>query len=92
MGRIAQFVLLTPVAQSMNQLYYFKTFPRMQRWVVDDAVAKDLTRDYYIYLKQGETKDSALREAKLKLMKRNSFGHPFFWANFIPVGDMSPIK
>ena len=63
-------------------------------WVVDDAVAKDLTRDFYIHLKQGETKDRALYLAKQQHLKRseNSHKHPFFWANFIAVGDMSPLN
>lgn len=63
-------------------------------WVVDDAVAKDLTRDFYIHLKQGKTKDQALYLAKQQHLERsnNSRRHPFFWAAMIPVGDMSPIK
>ena len=63
-------------------------------WVVDDEVAKDLTRDFYIHLKQGETKDRALYLAKQQHLKRsdNSRKHPFFWAAMIPVGDMSALR
>ncbi|HFA50998.1 MAG TPA: CHAT domain-containing protein [Bacteroidetes bacterium] len=62
-------------------------------WVVDDAASKDLTKEFYLQLKQGKKKDEALRLAKMKLMKvnKNSRKHPFFWAAMIPVGDMSAV-
>ena len=45
-------------------------------------------------LKAGMTKDEALRQAKLNYLQqatpKNS--HPYFWAAFIPAGDMSALE
>ena len=62
-------------------------------WVADDTATKDLMQDFYLQLRNGQSKDKALQLAKLSLM--NSGGaraHPFFWAGFIPVGDMAVLK
>ncbi len=63
-------------------------------WVVDDAATKDLTKEFYLQLKQGKTKDEALHLAKLKHLRENdnTRKHPFFWAAMIPVGDMSAME
>ncbi|MBK8566000.1 MAG: CHAT domain-containing protein [Saprospiraceae bacterium] len=63
-------------------------------WVVDDSASKDLTKAFYLQLKKGKTKDAALQAAKLKLVngKDAKRQHPFFWAGFIGVGDMSAVK
>jgi CHAT domain-containing protein len=63
-------------------------------WTVDDSASKDLTKEFYLQLKKGKTKDAALQAAKLKLVngKDAKRQHPFFWAGFIGVGDMSPVK
>ena len=67
-------------------------------WVVDDAASKDLMKEFYLQLRKGKakknTKDAALQAAKLKLVdgKDAVRKHPFFWAGFIAVGDMSAIK
>lgn len=63
-------------------------------WVVDDETTKDLMRDFYLRLRQGAAKDVALREAKLRHIKKakRMQKHPFFWAGFIGVGDMSALK
>ncbi|MBK8565991.1 MAG: CHAT domain-containing protein [Saprospiraceae bacterium] len=63
-------------------------------WTVDDSASKDLTKEFYLQLKKGKTKDAALQAAKLKLVngKDAKRQHPFFWAGFIGVGDMSAVK
>ncbi len=63
-------------------------------WTVDDSASKDLTKEFYLQLKKGKTKDAALQAAKLKLVngKDAKRQHPFFWAGFIGVGDMSAMK
>ena len=63
-------------------------------WVVDDAATKDLTKEFYVELKKGKTKDRALHLAKRSHLKKNknSRKHPFFWAAMIAVGDMSAIQ
>ncbi len=63
-------------------------------WVVDDAASKELTKEFYLQLKKGKTKDEALHLAKKRHLKVNGNNrkHPFFWAAMIPVGDMSALK
>lgn len=61
-------------------------------WVADDAATKDLMKVFYQYLKNGDPKDEALQTAKLRLQESGNFAHPFFWAGFVPVGDMSSLK
>lgn len=63
-------------------------------WSVNDAKTKDLMLLFYKNLKKGKTKDGALREAKLSFMDKNTHpnAHPFFWAGFIGIGDMSKLR
>lgn len=61
-------------------------------WVANDEATKDLMIDFHQELKQQKSKDRALKAAKAKLQKDNTFAHPFFWASFIAVGDMSPLQ
>ena len=63
-------------------------------WSVNDASTKELMESFYQYLKDGQTKDAALRQAKLDYLNAhtNDEAHPFFWAGFIPIGDMSVIE
>ncbi len=63
-------------------------------WSVSDAKTKDLMVDFYKNLRRGGLKDEALRQAKLDYLKRNKgqAAHPFFWAGFIGIGDMAPVR
>lgn len=62
-------------------------------WSVNDAKTKVLMENFYGYIKAGKTKDYALRQAKLDLITNNAdAAHPFYWAAFVPIGDMSPIE
>ncbi|MFK7981887.1 MAG: CHAT domain-containing protein [Saprospiraceae bacterium] len=62
-------------------------------WSVNDAKTKVLMENFYGYIKAGRTKDDALRQAKIDLMENNpDAAHPFYWAAFVPIGDMSPIE
>lgn len=62
-------------------------------WKVNDTASKELTVAFYTYLKTGKHKDEALRQAKLDFLQQqkehNHSAHPFFWAGFIGIGDMS---
>ena len=62
-------------------------------WSVDDAKTKELMESFYGYIKAGKAKDEALRLAKLDYLTnyRSIDAHPFYWAPFIAMGDMSPI-
>jgi len=61
-------------------------------WVANDEAAKDLMIHFHHGLTKGKKKSKALQDAKKTLMEKRSNAHPFFWASFIPVGDMSPLK
>ena len=63
-------------------------------WSVNDKSTQVLMELFYKNLKKGMAKDKALRQAKLDYLKDSpNLGHePFFWAAFIPIGDMSPIE
>ena len=63
-------------------------------WSVDDKSTMRLMENFYANLKSGQSKDAALRQAKLDYLKtsRDIGDEPYFWAGFIPVGDMSPVE
>lgn len=62
-------------------------------WSVNDASTKELMENFYQYLKDGKTKDAALRQAKIDYVERhtNDEAHPFFWAGFVAIGDMDSL-
>ncbi len=63
-------------------------------WSIDDAKSSALMRSFYRYLRQGLPKDQALQQARLDYLDENrgEFAHPFFWAAYIPQGDMRSLK
>ena len=62
-------------------------------WSVDDCATTDLMQYFYQNLKEGQTKDAALRNAKLEYRSSVSAdkAHPYYWAGFIVIGDCAPI-
>lgn len=60
-------------------------------WNVNDRQTPVIMRSFYGYLKEGYSKDAALRQAKLDYLQTSANPEPFFWATFIPIGDMQPI-
>jgi len=61
-------------------------------WTINDYRTKEIMESFYTSLSQGERKDVALRKAKLDFIENNpSDALPFYWAAFIPVGDMSEL-
>ena len=62
-------------------------------WSVNDKTTPELMNYFYTNLKDGMTKDKALREAKLSYINSTTPNpEPYFWAAFVPVGDMQPIE
>jgi len=62
-------------------------------WSINDNRTKEIMEGFYGYLKDGQPKDAALRQAKLDFIENYSHNaHPFFWAAFIPIGDMEMIE
>ncbi len=62
-------------------------------WSVNDHSTAQIMQAFYQYLKEGKTKDEALRLAKLDYIKNspNQLAHPFFWAAFVLIGDCKPV-
>jgi CHAT domain-containing protein/Tfp pilus assembly protein PilF len=63
----------------------------MSLWKVDDEATRDLMVDFYHQLQAGKSRANALRDVQLKLLKRQEYQRPFFWAGFILSGDSGPI-
>ena len=61
-------------------------------WSVNDSKTKDLMLLFYANLLHGISKTKALCDAKRSFIARNGNPHPFFWASFIAIGDMSPLR
>lgn len=54
---------------------------------------KELMEHFYGYLKDGNTKDAALRQAKLDFIEKYAQdASPYYWAAFVPMGDMNAIE
>ncbi len=63
-------------------------------WSVNDKSTSELMRFFYRELRRGKDKDEALRLARQRFLKESSVknSHPFFWAAFVPLGDMRGVK
>lgn len=62
-------------------------------WNLNDQSGVELMTAYYTALKAGLVKDEALQQAQLQYVKANpGDAHPFYWAAFVPVGDMGAIR
>ena len=56
---------------------------------ITDCSTKYLMEVMYRALMHGATKDEALREAQLSLLREPNYSHPYFWACFVLYGDWS---
>jgi len=63
-------------------------------WKNDESVMTKMMTDFYTQLRNGMTKDAALRSACLSLWKGKDaeLCHPLHWATYMPVGDMDAVK
>ncbi len=59
----------------------------MSLWKVSDEATSELMVSFYHHLMSGETRSDALRQAKLEMIRREEYQHPFFWAPFIASGS-----
>lgn len=63
-------------------------------WKVPDLTTREIMVDFYKNLKQGMTKDAALRQAKLTYLDNapeSVAANPYFWAGFVPMGNMAAM-
>lgn len=63
-------------------------------WSVSDESTKDLMLLFYKNIKKGMDKSEALQAAKLSFIEqqKSNRAHPSFWAAFIGIGDMKPVR
>lgn len=53
-------------------------------WSAEDKTTEAIMVQFYQNLKQGMSKDEALRQAKLSQIDK----HPFYWSPFVLIGDV----
>jgi len=62
-------------------------------WSANDQSTSEIMKYFYSNLNKGKSKDESLKAAKIKFL--NTYGpdyyHPYYWAGFVPFGDMSPV-
>jgi CHAT domain-containing protein len=65
----------------------------MSLWPVEDDTTNELMQLFYQRLLSGDSKIEALRVAQCSLLHRttSNYAHPYFWAAFRLVGDISPL-
>lgn len=61
-------------------------------WGVNDKSTQQIMTYFYENLKVKHSKDEALQLAKLEYLENTERPNPFFWAAFVPIGDMSPLE
>lgn len=63
-------------------------------WSVNDRSTSMIMENFYTHLKNGMNKDVALQQAKLDYLAKvdPEYQHPFYWAGFVAIGDMSPLE
>lgn len=66
----------------------------MSLWKVDDKATSRLMPYFYENLANDMNKDEALHQAKLTFLKKEDLStvHPHYWAGFVSIGDVQPIK
>lgn len=66
----------------------------MSLWKVDDRSGTDLISGFYKGLSAEVNKAQALQAAKLNYLENADqlHAHPYFWSQFVLVGDPAPIK
>lgn len=62
-------------------------------WKANDASSSEIMQGFYEELNKGKPKGESLRIAKINFLDKHGpeYYHPYYWAGFVPFGDMSPI-
>lgn len=66
----------------------------MSLWTAQDQSTSEIMAHFYEALAKGESKDKALREAKLYYLDNTKklSSHPYFWAAFVLMGDTNAMQ
>ena len=62
-------------------------------WEINDQTSTTIISRFYYHLSRGETKDIAMRNAKLDYLKSSvpAYTNPYYWAAYEVLGDNSPV-
>ncbi|WP_157578295.1 CHAT domain-containing protein, partial [Tenacibaculum ovolyticum] len=62
-------------------------------WKINDASSSYIMKEFYTNLKNKQSKNEALNNAKRTYLKKHTLSEqsPYYWASFILIGDTSPI-
>lgn len=65
----------------------------MSMWAVEDKSASTVIQSFYKNMRSGQTKSSALRNARLKFLRSADQGrsHPYYWSALVIYGDDTPL-
>ncbi len=57
-------------------------------WDVNDRSTAEFVSDFYSNMAKGSSKVTALREARLKMIRNGKYSHPYYWAPFALIGEL----
>jgi CHAT domain-containing protein len=65
----------------------------MSMWGVEDFSASAVIKSFYRNMRSGQTKSSALRNARLKFLRTadQERSHPYYWSTLVIYGDDTPL-
>jgi CHAT domain-containing protein/tetratricopeptide (TPR) repeat protein len=63
-------------------------------WSVNDQSTMKIMDTFYSEMTKGTSKNQALSQSKRAYLKSHpgAASHPYFWASFVAIGDMRPLK
>ena len=66
----------------------------MSIWQIDEKTSAEIIGYFYEYLKDGQEKNKALRNAKLKYLENNpgELSHPYYWSGLVLVGNTDAVS
>lgn len=81
---------------SLGRSFMYAGIPSvvMSLWKIEDNSTSELMPLFYKYLKDGQPKSQALRQAKLDYLNNTSQlkAHPFYWSGMIALGENQALK
>ena len=65
----------------------------MSLWEADGKASVELMENFYQHLKNGDPKSKAISASQRDYLKTATpeFVHPYFWANFVLIGNQDPL-
>lgn len=63
-------------------------------WKINDASTASIMDSFYQNLAKGEPKDTALKEAQVRFLRKNrenALAHPYYWSSFVISGNTAAL-